>query len=53
VQERILASATTKDKNFGEGQGGIAIANSTVVPEIDPVGGGILCVEDGAFEGSE
>ena len=35
---------------FGAGQGGIAIANATVVPSGNPAGGGILYVEDGALK---
>jgi len=34
---------------FGGGQGVIAIANATVVPEGNPAGGGILYVQDGAL----
>jgi hypothetical protein len=39
----------TKNKDFGGGQGVIAIANATVVPEANPAGGGILYVRDGAL----
>jgi hypothetical protein len=39
----------TKNRDFGGGQGVIAIANAIVVPEIDPAGGGILYVENGAL----
>jgi hypothetical protein len=35
---------------FGGGQGVIAIANATVVPSVNPAGGGILYVEDGALK---
>src|SRR5215467_3365928 len=35
---------------FGAGQGGITIANATVVPSGNPAGGGILYVEDGALK---
>ena len=35
---------------FGGGQGVIAIANASVVPEADPTGGGILYVEAGALK---
>jgi len=40
---------------FGGGQGVIAIANALVVPSVNPAGGGILYVEDGAlkYRGSE
>ena len=39
---------------FGKGQGVIAIANAAVAPAVNPAGGGILYVEDGAlkFRGS-
>jgi hypothetical protein len=35
---------------FGSGQGVIAIANASVVPSVNPAGGGILYVEDGALK---
>jgi hypothetical protein len=35
---------------FGAGQGVIAIANVTVAPSVNPAGGGILYVEDGALK---
>ena len=35
---------------FGAGQGVIAIANATVAPSVDPGGGGVLYVEDGALK---
>ena len=35
---------------FGAGQGGIPIANATVVLSGNPAGGGILYVEDGALK---
>jgi len=35
---------------FGAGQGVIAIANATVAPTVNPAGGGILYVEDGALK---
>jgi hypothetical protein len=35
---------------FGGGQGVMAIANATVAPSVNPAGGGILYVEDGAFK---
>jgi hypothetical protein len=35
---------------FGEGEGVIAIANSSVVPSVNPAGGGILYVENGALK---
>ncbi len=35
---------------FGGGQGVIAIANATVAPSVNPSGGGILYVEDGALK---
>ena len=40
---------------FGGGQGVIAIGNASVVPLVNPAGGGILYVEDGAlkYRGSE
>jgi hypothetical protein len=40
---------------FGAGQGVIAIANALVAPSVDPGGGGVLYVEDGAlkYRGSE
>jgi hypothetical protein len=34
---------------FGAGQGVIAIANATVVPSVNPAGGGVLYVENGAL----
>ena len=35
---------------FGAGQGVIAIANATVAPSVNPAGGGILYVQDGALK---
>ena len=35
---------------FGGGQGVMAIANTTVAPSVNPAGGGILYVEDGALK---
>jgi hypothetical protein len=35
---------------FGAGQGVIAIANATVAPSVNPSGGGILFVEEGALK---
>jgi len=35
---------------FGGGRGVMAIANATVAPSINPAGGGILYVEDGALK---
>ncbi len=35
---------------FGAGQGVIAIANALVAPSVNPAGGGILYVEDGALK---
>ena len=35
---------------FGGGQGVIAIANATGAPAVNPAGGGILYVEDGALK---
>jgi hypothetical protein len=35
---------------FGKGQGVIAIANATVAPSVNPAGGGILYVQDGALK---
>jgi hypothetical protein len=35
---------------FGKGQGVIAIANASVAPSINPAGGGILYVEQGALK---
>ena len=35
---------------FGAGHGVIAIANATVTPSVNPAGGGILYVEDGALK---
>jgi hypothetical protein len=34
---------------FGRGKGVIAIANATVEPSVNPAGGGILYVQDGAL----
>jgi hypothetical protein len=39
----------TKDQ-FGRGKGVIAIANATVAPSVNPAGGGILYVENGALK---
>lgn len=35
---------------FGDGQGVIAIANASVPPSVNPAGGGILYVEEGALK---
>jgi hypothetical protein len=35
---------------FGGGQGVMAIANATAAPSVNPAGGGILYVEDGALK---
>jgi hypothetical protein len=35
---------------FGRGKGVIAIANATVAPSVNPAGGGILYVQDGALK---
>jgi hypothetical protein len=35
---------------FGGGQGVIAIANAAAVPSVNPAGGGILYVQDGALK---
>ena len=35
---------------FGAGKGVIAIANAVVAPSVNPAGGGILYVEDGALK---
>jgi hypothetical protein len=35
---------------FGGGQGVIAIANASAAPSVNPAGGGILYVEDGALK---
>jgi hypothetical protein len=35
---------------FGGGQGVIAIANASVAPSVNPAGGGILYVENGALK---
>jgi hypothetical protein len=35
---------------FGKGQGVIAIANASIAPSINPAGGGILYVEEGALK---
>jgi hypothetical protein len=35
---------------FGAGQGVIAIANASAAPTVNPAGGGILYVEDGALK---
>ena len=40
----------TKNKDFGGGQGVIAIANASVAPSVNPTGAGILYVEDGALK---
>ena len=38
------------DSQFGAGQGVIAIANAIVAPSVDPAGGGVLYVENGALK---
>ncbi len=40
----------TKNKDFGGGQGVIAIANASVAPTVNPAGAGIMYVEDGALK---
>lgn len=35
---------------FGGGQGVVAIANATVSPSVNPAGGGVLYVQDGALK---
>jgi len=40
----------TRNRDFGGGQGVIAIANASVVPLENPDGGGILYIEDGALK---
>lgn len=35
---------------FGDGKGVIGIGNATVTPSVNPVGGGVLYVEDGALK---
>ena len=40
----------TRNRDFGGGQGVIAIANASVVPSENPDGGGILYIEDGALK---
>ena len=40
----------TKNKDFGGGQGVIAIASASVVPDENPTDGGILYVEGGALK---
>lgn len=35
---------------FGKGEGVIAIANAAVAPSVNPAGGGILYVQDGALK---
>jgi hypothetical protein len=40
----------TQNRDFGGGQGVIAIANASVVPKADPTGGGILYVENGSLK---
>lgn len=37
-------------RQFGKGQGVIAIANASVAPSVNPAGGGILYVEDGSLK---
>ena len=53
VVQRIAAGGNigfrTKSQ-FGGAQGVIAIANATVAPSVNPRGGGILYVEDGALK---
>ena len=43
-----IGSRTTSQ--FGGGRGVMAIANASVAPSINPAGGGILYVEDGALK---
>jgi hypothetical protein len=40
----------TQNRDFGGGQGVIAIANASVAPTVDPTDAGILYVEDGALK---
>lgn len=40
----------TKNKDFGRGEGVIAIANASVAPTVNSAVGGILYVEDGALK---
>lgn len=40
----------TQNRDFGGGQGVIAIANASAAPTENPAGGGILYVEDGALK---
>ena len=40
----------TKNKDFGGGQGVIAIANASVAPSVNPAGAGILYVENGTLK---
>lgn len=35
---------------FGKGEGVIAITNATVAPSVNPAGGGVLYVQDGALK---
>jgi hypothetical protein len=36
--------------HFKRGQGVVAIANATVTPSINPAGGGVLYIENGALK---
>jgi len=45
-----LGFRATKNTDFGGGQGVIAMANATVAPTVNPAGGGILYVENGALK---
>jgi len=53
VFQRLAAGGNIRFRTtsqFGGGQGVMAIANATVAPSLNPAGGGILYVEDGALK---
>jgi hypothetical protein len=53
VFQRIAAGGNIglrTGSQFGAGQGVLAIANAMVAPSVNPAGGGILYVEDGALK---
>ena len=53
VFQRIAAGGNVGFRTasqFGGGRGVIAIANASVAPSVNPAGGGILYVEDGALK---
>jgi hypothetical protein len=53
VFQRVAAGGNLgirTSSQFGNGQGVLAIANTSAAPSVNPAGGGILYVEDGALK---